>query len=192
MRRVTSQRCDSSRGFLRSRGDAPPSMLTCGVYTSVPPLTRRCARAPRAARFRGSGSSAHAEMRRACGRPRRTPGRFLRSRGDAPMDALLNPHTRRVPPLTRRCALDRVVSVKIFPGSSAHAEMRPPAFARARGSLRFLRSRGDAPPAGIQLFASSAVPPLTRRCAPGMKTNNQEPNGSSAHAEMRPERQRST
>ena len=70
--------------FLRSRGDAPAAKHVSAAVGSVPPLTRRCALGGSRVVVPYTGSSAHAEMRPRCRRTRRTEGRFLRSRGDAP------------------------------------------------------------------------------------------------------------
>ena len=91
--------------FLRSRGDAPSGARRGRAWSTVPPLTRRCARAVLRWYGLAYGSSAHAEMRL---EPVFSAGDyigFLRSRGDAPLHGFVLRVRRRVPPLTRRCAL---------------------------------------------------------------------------------------
>ncbi len=174
-------------GFLRSRGDAP-STRPCGVRgRAVPPLTRRCAAGVRLRERRVVGSSAHAEMRPSSWRRTAPRSGFLRSRGDAPTRPIGPEHAYGVPPLTRRCAQPGGLSHGSHPGSSAHAEMRRARRSWLRLRCRFLRSRGDAPINVYRPVEQCMVPPLTRRCALGVKLMRVEVRGSSAHAEMRPQ-----
>ncbi len=147
MRRSCSPAIRSSRGFLRSRGDAPSAAVHVASVTWVPPLTRRCA--PRdGTRFVWlQGSSAHAEMRRSGVGGRGRPARFLRSRGDAPPPFRPRIIDTTVPPLTRRCAGHGLDADVVGQGSSAHAEMRPWVAKSEADRFGFLRSRGDAPSA---------------------------------------------
>ena len=175
-----------TRGFLRSRGDAPSRTHAEPRGPLVPPLTRRCARASRDLGVFFDGSSAHAEMRRRRGDGGVAAGGFLRSRGDAPALTTRVEVGRRVPPLTRRCAPSRDRGSAGARGSSAHAEMRPSARQTSRWGPWFLRSRGDAPEYTVIEVGQSLVPPLTRRCAAPRRALRAPTRGSSAHAEMRP------
>ncbi len=176
----------TTRGwFLRSRGDAPGGIFSGIDYNAVPPLTRRCALSLGAVSRGAVGSSAHAEMRPCAPFPVSLTSRFLRSRGDAPVLYPVAEVLAPVPPLTRRCADPRGVRAVVQPGSSAHAEMRPPGRARPPSRRGFLRSRGDAPLAASALVLADQVPPLTRRCALFEHRDPAVVRGSSAHAEMR-------
>ena len=115
-----------------------------------------------------------------------SPRGFLRSRGDAPVSAPSRRAAAKVPPLTRRCARDHCCRDGARPGSSAHAEMRPRRSTSPPLWGRFLRSRGDAPSEAPASWCRTPVPPLTRRCAPGVVVREEPKVGSSAHAEMRP------
>ncbi len=125
-------------------------------------------------------------MRRGRDGPLRGGRRFLRSRGDAPARARPGPCPRGVPPLTRRCASDASLRGQGPRGSSAHAEMRPTPLSVYSPVMRFLRSRGDAPPTTPGASRRWRVPPLTRRCALSSLPADELRPGSSAHAEMRP------
>ncbi len=148
MHPTTSVRRSGRRRFLRPRGDAPVARLQRRLAPAVPPPTRRCTDQRLPIARLAHGSSAHAEMHRDRARPRRGGARFLRPRGDAPVEALSRGLQLLVPPPTRRCTHD-VGAQRLCPsGSSAHAEMHPRRRASVRPPRRFLRPRGDAPPRG--------------------------------------------
>ena len=175
----------TGRWFLRSRGDAPPSIKMPLKTRGVPPLTRRCASFSDFRHIIGAGSSAHAEMRRRGSGSRWVRWRFLRSRGDAPRSDSPSSSSARVPPLTRRCANTSSAMAYLFLGSSAHAEMRRSSPRITRRRNWFLRSRGDAPTRSPPTVTAFGVPPLTRRCAHHHRSLAPHARGSSAHAEMR-------
>ena len=185
MRRCRRLGGSPTRGFLRSRGDAPAQEAPRWDLPPVPPLTRRCARESAPREGGGPGSSAHAEMRRRRRRPPDAVPRFLRSRGDAPGSSRPGPQRPQVPPLTRRCALTPEWELALEDGSSAHAEMRRAEVTLTSPVLGFLRSRGDAPSRSARSIDSRVVPPLTRRCAARRRARRASSSGSSAHAEMR-------
>ncbi len=174
--------------FLRPRGDAPDGEAAERRAARVPPPTRRCAPPATSERGRDRGSSAHAEMRLAIRGPRGAAAGFLRPRGDAPSSYSLRLARAAVPPPTRRCAPSGLDSEWHAAGSSAHAEMRPCECSSPRASCRFLRPRGDAPPARLRPPCPPRVPPPTRRCALARQGTVLAERGSSAHAEMRPSR----
>ena len=165
MRRPQGGPGAASSRFLRSRGDAPRDDEIAPEGREVPPLTRRCAPLRGPCPPSAHGSSAHAEMRPTRRSPVAARAGFLRSRGDAPEDGTGHALEERVPPLTRRCARPRARGCAHRPGSSAHAEMRPAVSVFTTPRKRFLRSRGDAPPANERIERWKPVPPLTRRCA---------------------------
>ena len=153
-------------GLLRPRGDAPVSRGTRSRHRAAPPPTRRCAldEMSEAQAQRGSSPT-----------------------GDAPRRSARLRERRWAPPPTRRCARCRIRQHERVPGSSAHAEMRPAVVRSACPPSWLLRPRGDAPRGHAEGVPATGSPP-TRRCAvPAFRAATANA-GSSAHAEMRPER----
>ena len=181
--------CGSGRRLwlLRPRGDAPRFRADLSVGVEAPPPTRRCARPAHDRAGASCGSSAHAEMRPRRGRRRSARARLLRPRGDAPFERTASGGLRMAPPPTRRCARRSAATSFESSGSSAHAEMRPRSRSPAPQARGLLRPRGDAPRSIISGRVGGKAPPPTRRCAPAALAEHVAGDGSSAHAEMRPD-----
>ena len=151
------------RTNLRSRGDGPSYIIVKNGWPCKPPLTRRWTRQRGWRLPLPRQTSAHAEMD-----PDRTrdppPGRAnLRSRGDGPVEVVVQARTGAKPPLTRRwtryCRSRPVQSRQ----TSAHAEMDPQKECFGRVRHANLRSRGDGPESSACDSAHCTKPPLTRR-----------------------------
>ncbi len=113
---------------------------------------------------------------------------LLRPRGDAPTDVGAVRNAAKAPPPTRRCAAREQRELTEHVGSSAHAEMRPGCTRAATRQSGLLRPRGDAPRLPTEGDRIELAPPPTRRCAPRRSRARVGQAGSSAHAEMRPQR----
>src|SRR5690606_19416041 len=115
----------SSRGFLRTRGDAPLQRDFDRTIDGVPPHARRCTPPPADPTYAPQGSSARAEMHPIDGAPSVNLNRFLRTRGDAPSTVTFPAFRTSVPPHARRCTFSADLKSCQNDGSSARAEMHP-------------------------------------------------------------------
>ena len=165
MRPWISNRKPIGRWLLRPRGDAPRGRRFQRMARRAPPPTRRCARSDNRRHLVHRGSSAHAEMRPQMSSRTIRGFRLLRPRGDAPATASSCARPEWAPPPTRRCAPSSGARPARPPGSSAHAEMRPPTESEPDKDVE--------------------APPPTRRCAAGGRPGQCPLCGSSAQAEMR-------
>ena len=176
----------------RTRGDGPRWARSCARPTRASPHTRGWTPASGVADDGESGFPAHAGMDPASSSPTGPRRRLPRTRGDGPVDRLVDvgqvvasPHTRG---WTHMGFDGRVVGT----GFPAHAGMDP-GCPSGRGARPWLpRTRGDGPAVSDRAVLLDSASPHTRGWTVGAHSIAQDATGFPAHAGMDPRPPRSS
>ena len=148
--------------FPRTRGDGPVGYASVGVLLAVSPHTRGWTQRSGVTQPQGIGFPAHAGMDPApsCVPPHQ--GRFPRTRGDGPLEAVRPPPVLEVSPHTRGWTAALGDGGRLPAGFPAHAGMDLRESGRPDRAWRFPRTRGDGPWSPGVTPAHTEVSPHTR------------------------------
>ena len=179
-----SSRWPVAGSFPRTRGDAPTSPRRTRGSPPLPPHTRGCTGAWNRVGVVPSASPAHAGMHPGPSHSTQPPGRFPRTRGDAPAIVEWIRTSGGLPPHTRGCTgvADRAGARAV--ASPAHAGMHPGRSFRGRACGGFPRTRGDAPVLTTGAQTLIELPPHTRGCTAVQAGAAHQHLASPAHAGM--------
>ena len=164
MDRTRGRRTRGPHRFPRTRGDGPAASPRIALRLMFPPHTRGWTAGAHARAVRRRVSPAHAGMDRGASWCTGSLGCFPRTRGDGPLQYLIEAAGAGFPPHTRGWTLRMRCARDPCDVSPAHAGMDRTRGRRTRGPHRFPRTRGDGPAAGY--VAGARCFPRTRGDGP--------------------------
>ena len=131
------------RNYLRARGEYPIQSLLVGLYTELPPRTRRILVRHSATLRSRRTTSAHAENTQSHTVQTGVIRNYLRARGEYPIQSLLVGLYTELPPRTRRILVRHSATLRSRRTTSAHAENTTSTLAGKIGKRNYLRARGE-------------------------------------------------
>ena len=174
------------QGLPRTRGDGPVTSGYRLLLARASPHTRGWTRVAAGLAWLAGGFPAHAGMDPRPAQGEREPGRLPRTRGDGPLQGLLDDGGAGASPHTRGWTVTHDGMPTFGPGFPAHAGMDPASTGPRPGSRRLPRTRGDGPVSTAARQVTIAASPHTRGWTRPARRYRPRRLGFPAHAGMDP------
>ena len=151
------------RNYLRARGEYPIQSLLVGLYTELPPRTRRILVRHSATLRSRRTTSAHAENTQSHTVQTGVIRNYLRARGEYDKYFGRKNWKKELPPRTRRILHNLLINFFVSGTTSAHAENTKNYQTAMKATGNYLRARGEYCSSQPSPGLAQELPPRTRR-----------------------------